>query len=143
MEGNMKQETMRRCVGSVIEIRSGSEGPAHDPYGYTETTVTRADGRWATIHSGLGDWMLYFDGRQERRFDDDYAILRNKFEACVGITPEGAEKAMRKVQDVRVRNHACGPNNFEWVSGYPGEELLACGKCGHIIDSSFNVSAVI
>src|SRR5262249_37829395 len=96
-----KEETYRSgegSRGSRIEIRSGSEGPNFDPYHYDEITVTRADGRKATIHRGLAEWMRYWDGRFERRSNDSYAILRSKFEACVGCTPEEAERTFHRLK---------------------------------------------
>lgn len=37
-------------------MKSGQEGPKHDPYGYTEIVVER-DGCEVVIHCGLGTWM--------------------------------------------------------------------------------------
>ena len=41
---------------SQVTLRSGSEGPKHDPYGYQEITVTQGNVR-VTGHIGLGLWI--------------------------------------------------------------------------------------
>ena len=141
-----KQETYRvneGSKGSSIELRSGTEGPRHDPYGYKEITVTRADGREATLHSGLAEWMTYNDGRVTRRFDDDIATLWSKFEAVMGISPELAERSFHRAKENRIRYHKCGMKYLRDVEGYPGESFLMCEKCGKVLDSSFNESAII
>lgn len=141
-----KEETYRSgegSRGSRIEIRSGSEGPNFDPYHYDEITVTRADGRKATIHRGLAEWMRYWDGRFERHFHDSYAILRSKFEACVGCTPEEAERTFHRLKERRITHHACGMRHIKSVDGYPGETFMLCDKCGDILDSSFDHSAIV
>lgn len=129
-------------TGSWIARETGSEGPRHDPYAYTEITVHRADGREVTLHSGLAEWMTYSDGRVERRFDDPIPVLCNKFEAIVGITPEVAEKAWREQRERPIRFHNCKPPSMQWVSGYPGEEFLMCDHCKAILDSTFDRSAI-
>jgi hypothetical protein len=142
----MKTETsLRRSAphGSSVELRSGSEGPRHDPYAYEEVTVYRADGRVATIHLGLASWMRSIDyNGVERKFDETPEILHSKFEATVGITPTSAIKALHRAKHNKIKRHSCGQQHLNWVSGYPGEEMLCCGKCGHILDSTFDRSAI-
>lgn len=51
-----------------VRVKRGSEGPAHDPYGYTEVTFTRTDGRVIVGHFGLAEWVkvdghIYADGQ--------------------------------------------------------------------------------
>jgi hypothetical protein len=130
--------------GSYVSIKTGSEGPRHDPYAYTEITVHRADGREVVLHTGLAEWMTYKDGRVVRRFQDEYKILRSKFEAIVGITPECAEKIPRIMQQRRFRQHekTCGSRDVADVDGYPGESMLYCNKCNTVLDYHFDISAV-
>jgi hypothetical protein len=140
-----KTETSRRSAGSKgshIEIRSGSEGPRHDPYSYQEITVTRQDGREAMIHLGLAAWMTYWDGRIQRKFDDQHEVLFNKFEACIGINPAAAAKVLEKARSNKIRHHACGHKHLHEVEGFPGETLLHCSKCGSILDGDFNLSVI-
>jgi hypothetical protein len=141
----MKKETSRRQKGrngSTIEIRTGSEGPRHDPYSYTEITVTRSNGGWAKYHAGLGEWLVVGIGGEERKMNGSPEYLRNMFELVVGITPEGAERAVHRMDANRIRHHKCGHKHLEWVSGYPGESFLQCGKFHDILDSTFNRSAI-
>jgi len=130
--------------GSNISVETGSEGPKHDPYAYTEVTVRRADGRRATIHLGLAEWMNYRDEHGvTRHFDDPYAVLRSKFAACVGITPERAERVHRSKRDRAVRQHPCGTRHLRWMDGFPGEHLLICDKCQAVLDSTFCEAEII
>jgi hypothetical protein len=147
----MKKETSRKRKGrngSTIEITHGSEGPRHDPYAYTEIKVTRADGRWAKIHGGLGEWLVVglpvsnALGVEERCINGNPEYLRSMFELAVGITPELAEKTVHRMDANRIYHHKCGQKYLEWVSGYPGETFLQCGKCGDILESTFNRSAI-
>ena len=144
---NNKTETSRRREGSRngsnIELRSGREGPRHDPYHYDELTLRRSDGRWATVHIGLAEWMEYFDGRVKRRFEDSATVLNFKFEAVMGVSTRTVYRALHEIGARRIRNHKCGQRHLDWVSGYPGEELLYCNECGTVLDSSFNLSAVM
>lgn len=72
-----------------IRIRTGSEGPAHDPYGYQEIEFTRTDGVVVTLHSGLGEWCeVYFPNRKEFRswsWDNDAAV--KAFQDLTGLHP--------------------------------------------------------
>ena len=49
-----------------LSWRTGSEGPKHDPYSFTEMTVT-LNGVDHTLHMGLGMWYA-IDG-QHQEFD--------------------------------------------------------------------------
>lgn len=128
---------------SDIFIKRGSEGPRHDPYSYTEITVKRTDGnkvlRSATIHAGLAYWAETSDGRRE---DQDTVRVNDLFTEVAGITPHQAHKAHRELEDRRYRYHPCGQKYFHDCSGYPGESFVVCGKCGKVVDSHFDRSAV-
>jgi hypothetical protein len=44
-----------------LKRRTGTEGPRHDPYGYTEYHWTSTDKqRSAILHIGLGEWCEVF-----------------------------------------------------------------------------------
>jgi hypothetical protein len=124
---------------SKIKMRHGSEGPRHDPYHFEEVTVTRADGRWATLHTGLAVWVKTSDGRWEER-DEKKAFAI--FGEVAGIAPRAVEKAEREKHDRRYRFHPCGQKHFEGASGYPGESFVVCRKCGDVIDYAFDRSAI-
>ena len=147
LRGMSMCETHRSHVGrngTRIELRSGSEGPRHDPYGYEEWSITRADGRKVTVHiGGLIEWVRYDDGRSKRQFDCADTNLLAKFEACAGVSLHAVRRAYSAAKARRVKYHPCGQKHIHWVLGYPGEELLACEQCGTIFDSEFNLSAVI
>jgi len=124
-----------------IEVRSGTEGPSHDPYRFTEITVTRTSQvftGYVTFHSGLGEWTRVSD---KVSITDD-KLARIVFEHLAGITPEVALRAKHKIKVNRIRRHPCGMNYMDWIDGYPGETMLVCLKCGNVVDSRFDRSAV-
>lgn len=123
--------------GSRVEIKTGSEGPKHDPYHYQEITVKRADGTWVKIHAGLAEWLETSAGD---RIVDEYRSLRLKFEELAGITPEMAERTCTRVYMRKLSLH--NKHDTLWCNGFPGEELLYCRTCNTVIDTSFNISEV-
>lgn len=89
--------------GTSIRITSGTEGPRHDPYSWTELEVTRSDGRCATLRSGLGSWLELDGGTRVEEYDaaGGFAELVAAFTAHVGIAPNEAEhyRAMLDAND--------------------------------------------
>jgi len=55
---------MKRIFERKLSKRSGSEGPAHDPYGWNEYTVTLNGRRYTLRIGGLGYNRLSIDGKQ-------------------------------------------------------------------------------
>jgi hypothetical protein len=122
---------------------TGSEGPHHDPYAYTEWHVT-TDKHEVILHTGLGMWIK-FDGTQwGKPADMDYdAWEKHMYEVIfpqyVGFTVEQLERIYRRLDS---RCKSCGGTDFTWESGYPGEELKVCVDCNHINGGTFDRSAV-
>jgi hypothetical protein len=76
----------------------------------------------------------------ERVHDERRAV--RQFERAVGISLPALEKAVHERQERKYRYHPCGNKSFEYASGYPGESFVVCRKCGDVIDSHFDRSAV-
>lgn len=125
-------------MNTNISITHGSEGPRHDPYSYTELTVSKGNG-WTTVHRGLAEWVEHCGERTE--CTGMGMLLDNLFEDYTGLTIKQAERIVRKIHERPYREHR-KHGGFEWRSGFPGESLCIC-KCGHVVDSSFNESAII
>jgi hypothetical protein len=126
-----------------IHIKTGSEGPRHDPYGYEEITVHRADGAHVTLHEGLGTWIEFKDACGTGNKLDERDVPRTQidaaFERVAGVSVEAARKAYRALRS-RCRN--CGGRETKFARGYPGESFELCVQCGHVVDSHFDLSAV-
>lgn len=81
------EETRKRLESTVmpegmsVHTHHGSEGSSHDPYSFTEITVTMPDGRRIMYHGGLGE-ELEVDGEQVSFCEDDTA---KKFLDLVGF----------------------------------------------------------
>jgi hypothetical protein len=72
-----------------IKVKRGSEGPAHDPYSYTEITFyfTDKNKKPVTIHQGLGDWLKH----GKRKYEWDAHCIAIKFEELTGLSVRRAE----------------------------------------------------
>lgn len=136
--------------GSSVSIKTGVEGPDHDPYSYDEITVERADGRKAMVHLGLGVFVdIYVDDGSVYRIWPrvDYSGLKHDESPddilleVVGVTINEAERAFHGVRAAAVRRHRShgAPRS---VRGYPGETFTMC-PCGAVLDSHFNEAAII
>lgn len=77
-----------------LHRRSGSEGPAHDPYGFVEYSVT-TNGRTVKLHCGLGTFLTV-NGRRVVDSHSD-AELASIFEEMTGISPKQFEKYYDRV----------------------------------------------
>ena len=138
---------------SGIKVKSGTEGPHHDPYGYTEVTVTNWTGRFTYHGGGLVEWCeVQFAGtKHPAKFNKNGSAgfyPREIFTKFVGMTPERATKAKRDCEmAASVRKHREHEMRCDgepaWFAGYPGESLCRCQKCGTIFDTEFNISEVM
>lgn len=121
-----------------IDIKTGTEGPRHDPYGYEEITVTRPNGDVITLHQGLVEWVQV--NNSQRHGNRRTASCRKVFEFFAGCTPEVARRAYERVQ---YTCKSCGRSDLRCVSGYPGETFNVCIHCDTVVSSDFNESAII
>lgn len=134
---------------STITCNHGSEGLAHDLYSYEEFTVERANGATATLHHGLTWYVIFqtpemdhpvrldflgFDDKANKELETDI-LLRS-----IGLDANRIERAWRCAKERPYREHR-KHGGFQWSGGFPGEHLCWC-KCGALIDSSFDLSAI-
>lgn len=115
-----------------ITVVTGREGPSHNPYQYMEITLDRL-GKSTTIHRGLTEWVKSGSITAESKDAADFLML-------TGYSPD---ELLDWVKRARNRPHSCGNRFLYTVQGYPGESLLICHKCGEIVDSEVNLSAII
>lgn len=128
-----------------VNVRTGTEGPSHDPYGYTEIEFTRTDGVVVTYHAGLGEWCKVSLTPPEKRrgvrhhgedliahcIDDDGAA--SLFETATGLSPQQAEKVYQRLHGPQRRCPHCGGRKFSWHGGYVGEAMQCCTACDRIV----------
>jgi len=124
---------------SGISVKTGTEGPRHDPYSYTEYTVRRPGFDTTVIHLGLGEWFKR--GTEMVHCSMDRKGFGFGIEDACGFTVTQIDRIVRKLEESRYRAHKAH-GGFEWQEGYPGEAFCMC-KCGKCIDSTFNESAII
>jgi len=124
---------------TCIDIKTGSEGPRHDPYGYEEITVTRPNGDVVTLHEGLTVWLKLNNSAQYMFTSSTYEDAVKKFEFFAGCSPAIARRAYERMQ-YRCK---CGSRDLRSVAGFPGESLNVCNACNTVVSSDFNESAII
>ena len=75
-----------------IRMKSGSEGPRHDPYSWSEIHFTKTDGTEVMLRAGgLGYTRLFVNGEKiSESFIDDKST-DEKFEELVGMSPYKCE----------------------------------------------------
>ena len=124
-------------MNSGITIHTGTEGPRHDPYSYTEITVRLPRKAPVTIHYGLGEWLRIGNDAQHDIHGYSDQVLRT----LTGYSITQAERIVRKAREADYRLHKAH-GGYHWSSGFPGESLCFC-RCGNVIDSTFDEGAII
>jgi hypothetical protein len=127
---------------SRLQIKTGTEGPRHDPYGFNEIWVTRPDRTVVVYHEGIGTFcdVRMANGMQDCTDDPKKALTL--FEQYAGITPKAAHRAEMARYWRKFKYHPCGSHHLKEVDGYPGETLVLCEKCNGVIHASFERGAV-
>lgn len=125
---------------AMLTIKSGSEGPSWDPYGYREYIFIRTDGMRVTLHAGLkvyckaerkknGRWSTeWLVGGGDAHFD----VAAKFFEETTGLTLAQAEK----IEQRKSSRCYCGCKKIEEHPGYCGETLFVCSRCGEIVSET-------
>ena len=121
---------------SSVDIRTGTEGPRHDPYGYEELTVTSERCGTVTLHTGLGTW-LRVNGACANEGDHNRCV--KLFEWVCGITPQAARRAYERLRN---RCQKCGGTDQRAQSGYPGETFYFCVRCDTVVRCDFDEEAI-
>lgn len=117
-------------------IFSGTEGPRYDPYAFDELHIERGS-KLIVVHQGIGDWVD-IDG--VRHWVSGRAGADLVVKNAVGYTATQLLRYRRKADEARTRVHRAH-GGVEWRSGFPGEALCLC-RCGAVIDTTFNRSAI-
>lgn len=149
----MSREFTIRTPSRVFHVCTGTEGPRHDPYSYTEYTIERKGHASVTYHCGLGEWISMGKRRLGRLpnkaelalpWQDCERAFSRRLRATFarysgGLTPEQLEDCHRRI---RSRCNACGCRHTKAERGYPGETLYVCVQCNNVVDSDFDRSAI-
>lgn len=104
-----------------VSVRRGVEGPKHDPYGYTEVTFTRTDGRVVVMHEGLGTWVKV-DGARPKDLTE--LECYEAFEAATGMPFRRAECVPHRVEMARVRRMSRADREAYWAIQAAEEAML-------------------
>ena len=120
----------KRVVCGKVHVKRGTEGPKHDPYGYTEYSFTTTFGEDVEVHVGLAEYVIinglrYINGLDALKtlhmtLDEIEQVYSDQFGHC----------------------QKCGSDNITGKAGFPGEVIFVC-ECGAIVDTAFNEAAIM
>ena len=122
MCSRLKQSTRKPTepmFGTKVWVRSGSEGPSHDPYSYDEINV-ETKGHDVCIHYGLAVW-LEVDGKHTDYYGNEYEAFE-LFKLLTGAPPADFINWYYRARS----RCSCGCRAQRSVPGYPGETLNIC-----------------
>lgn len=125
----------RRFATGQLVLNTGTEGPRHDPYSYTEWTIER-HGIKTVLHLGLGEWLQQND-YPVLDSNNSKANLVELFEKCAGVSLKTCAKVMQRILP------CCANPKLVEVEGYPGESMVYCQSCDKVVDVDFDENAVI
>lgn len=114
-----------------VSFNRGTEGPAHDPYGFDEVSVDLADGRVVVMHLGLDVWLKVNDTTIRRGNEKEVCF---QFEELTGLDEHALQEMRDEPYRVPERCGSCGSGEDRWThsGGYVGETIIAC-ECGQIV----------
>jgi hypothetical protein len=131
---NIMSEIDNEIEKLEVRIKHGAEGPAHDPYSFTEYSATLKNGQIVTLHLGLMEYIR-LDGTEVHTQSEPSVEL---FKKLVGVDPFEAEEAYN---NPRCKDHPDA--DLESMSGYPGETFAICSVCKCVLECYFSESAII
>lgn len=121
-----------------LSMNRGTEGPAYDPYSYKELNFMK-EGLKVTIHQGLAEWIEINGVRTDGYGENNIEAM---FKETTGLTTKEFEKAYNRIEHP-VKCPKCSSKKRGYESGFPGETFEVCGKCGEILHTHFNESAIM
>tara|TARA_R110000803_G_scaffold210841_1_gene284274 strand:- start:3373 stop:3843 length:471 start_codon:yes stop_codon:yes gene_type:complete len=154
-----KNVVLLRSPSFDVFVDTGTVGPSHDPYAYTDTTVVfKKDtrGRKANsairIHHGISSYvkevprfseqaMRDMDGQRFEGLDEArFRTAQEYFNFQVGFTEKQLDRWWGRYL---CRCSKCNNKVLNQLEGFPGETFYQCPDCGKIMGYEFNESAVI
>lgn len=131
----------KRFGSGWVSLKTGLEGPRHDPYRYEEWTVdrSRSGGPKVLLHLGLAEWIkvTWPGGKTWNVPIRNVRALTTIFEKLSGASIKVWERSILRIRP------CCDRPEPHSVEGLPGEDLTVCGRCGKIVDVDFSIGAVI
>lgn len=119
---------------SNIARTSGAEGPAHDPYSFTEYKFDFRGARYI-VHDGLAEWIKV-DGKKIEN------VKSNDLGRLIGVTMDEIIELYEGPQEKLAECEECGGSEFGEIAGFPGEYLTQCCNCGCVVSSRINMGEI-
>jgi len=157
--GSYSYALERRLIMLDIRYKTGSEGPAHDPYGYEEWTIWSDNPNFVDpectlkIHRGLSEWFqlssLVYEGFKFQKLHGKEELWESTLEKFItqsfGYTFKQIERIYNRMQRPFCKECKVYPKgrDLEIFPGYPGEEVLVHRGCGNPIGCMQNMSYII
>lgn len=127
-----------------VSVKHDVEGPAHDPYEYTDITVERG-ARSVVFHTGFVTTLKRCENK--RVFDmHEYTLaphhaINDAVLEWLGFSLTQALRWNRKAHEAKLRAHRAHGGS-KWVRGMPGESMEVCA-CGEVLDFTFNEAEIM
>lgn len=133
-------QTLINTPNLRVTLRTGSEGPKHDPYHYDEYEFKTPAGL-AYIHDGLARYLRIGSKRIELNSErcSDPMVLEQYAKMICGYT---LTQIRRFAERRKARCPKGGAHQLRSMPGMPGETFAVCTKCDDVVDSYFNLSEV-
>lgn len=96
-----------------ILVSRGTEGPRHDPYGYTEVMFVKTNGDIIQMHMGLAVWLKV----NGKIYDSEYREepLSEYFKEFTGMSFEKAERIPDIIKMRKLRNMSKEDRELYWA----------------------------
>lgn len=142
-----------KAKGEIVErhlwSKSGSEGPRHDPYAYTEYCLDEkylfthgSEHRLGhTLHMGLAVWYETWLNGEKVFHTDNEAEAVETWERFSRLNVNQLDKLIHEKKFKRCP-HCGSKKGYFCADGFPGETLTICLSCESIVDSELNLSAI-
>ncbi len=104
-----------------LTLKTGTEGPRHDPYGYEERIVELNEHTYK-LHLGLA---CYAKEADETMVEGEEAVAW--WVARTGLSPDEFDKAYLRLTEPPRRCPACR-SKVEYHSGFVGESVACCAN---------------
>ena len=120
----MQAEILRRN----IMVKTGKEGPRHDPYSYLEVTIVEEYGngiRKIVYHAGLDEFLYVDENGNKKWADHDDEFTFDQIKKMTGYSRELLMKLGLRKTTPPNKCPSCR-KYLECDSGYAGETILFC-----------------
>ena len=123
---------MTQIISQTFRVRTGTEGPSHDPYSYEEYILCR-NGVVTKLHLGLAEFCRGEENGEEFFIKGKGAM--DKWESITNIPVKSLNRLDNRLNGMPQRCPYCFNSSSNYVvhGGYVGESIFTCPKCDNVV----------